>query len=403
MSPRRKIALLGSLYLAQGLPFGFFTQALPALLRAMELSLPLIGATSLLALPWALKFLWAPLVDRTFLPAVGRRRSWILPLQLAAAATMLLVGAADPEEQLVLVLLAVFVANLLAATQDIATDGLAVQVLTPAERGLGNGVQVAGYRVGMIVGGGALLVSFEALGWAGTFCAMAAMLVLATLPIALHREAPSAAPPPDASTLGVLTGFAKGPGMPGWIAFIATYKLGEALAGGMVRPMLVDLGLTLGEIGWLLGTGGFLAGLLGALAGGWLVGPLGRYPALLLFGVLQALTVATWALGPSVGAALPVLTAIAVVEHFVGGMATVALFTLMMDACRPETGGADYTLQASVVVLSTGSAAAVSGVVANFWGYEATFLLGALLSLLPLVPLAVVASRGGFPFGRTSG
>lgn len=142
MSAARKILLLGSLYLAQGLPYGFFTQALPVLLREMEVPLEDIGLASLLALPWALKFAWAPVVDRTFSP-----RRWILGLQAAATALAAVLALAQPAPGSVTVLLvAVLLTNLVAATQDIATDGLAVATLTAGERGLGNGVQVAGYQ-----------------------------------------------------------------------------------------------------------------------------------------------------------------------------------------------------------------------------------------------------------------
>jgi len=177
-----KLALLTSLYVSQGLPFGFFTQALPVLMRQQGLSLPAIGMTALLALPWALKFLWAPLIDRHGSSRFGRRRSWIIPLQFMAAAAMAGVSGINPSTELPLVLAAVLVANLLAATQDIATDALAIDMLNHEERGLGNGIQVAGYRVGMIVGGSLLLVQYERLGWSMTFLTMSGLLCLATTP-----------------------------------------------------------------------------------------------------------------------------------------------------------------------------------------------------------------------------
>ncbi|WP_414640858.1 MFS transporter, partial [Archangium sp.] len=160
-----KLGLLTSLYLSQGLPYGFFTQALPVLLREQGLSLPNISLASLLALPWALKFLWAPFMDRYGSARLGRRRGYILPLQVLSAA--LLVGLALPEGAVSVEALfaAVLLVNLLSATQDVATDGLAVDLLEPQELGLGNGVQVAAYRVGMILGGGLMLILLDALSW----------------------------------------------------------------------------------------------------------------------------------------------------------------------------------------------------------------------------------------------
>ncbi|MCK6523771.1 MFS transporter [Myxococcota bacterium] len=387
MRTSTKLGLLGALYLSQGLPYGFFTQALPALLRTMGLSLPDIGLASLLALPWALKFLWAPWVDRWQLPGVGRRRSWILPLQAVTAVGMVVLGMVRPESQLSLLMAAFLVTNLLSATQDIATDGLAVELLSPAERGLGNGVQVAGYRVGMIIGGGALLVVFDQLGWQATFFGMALCLAVAAAPIALYREplsapaAPTAAPP---SWLGALGGFVSRPGAWAWLGVVMAYKAGESLGGAMLKPMLVDLGLSLTDLGALTGTAGFSAGLVGALIGGAAVSRLGAGRSLVIFGVLQSLTVAAFAVVPPMGAAalgapIYVLT---VLEHLCGGMATAALFTFMMDACAPETEGTDYTVQASAVVIATGAAAALSGFVAERLGYSGHFLLSGLLSLV---------------------
>lgn len=382
-----KIGLLTALYLAQGLPFGFFTQALPVMLRRQGVSLEAIGLSSLLALPWALKFAWAPLADRHYSARLGRRRSWILPLQGAAVALALAIALLDPVRQLPLLLTAVLLTNLVAATQDIATDGLAVELLGPAERGLGNGVQVAGYRVGMVIGGGLLLVVFDQLGWAMSFVGMALLLALASLPIARYREPDvggvaladsTSRAPRHQSLLQMLLAFGRRPGARAWLVAIMAYKAGGALAGAMVRPMLVDLGLGLAEIGWVVGLVGSAAGLAGALAGGAWVGRLGRRRALIAFGLAEAVAVALFVLPLVMPLGLWGLGVLSGVEHFVGGMATAALFTTMMDACAPERGATEYTLQASAVVIATGTLSAVAGFVAAGVGYGATFVIGAV-------------------------
>jgi RhtX/FptX family siderophore transporter len=388
MSAPAKLGLLGSLYFSQGLPFGFFMQALPVLLRKQGFSLGQIGLSSLLAAPWALKFLWAPLVDRRSLSRVGRRKSWILPLQLASVVVLALLAAPVASTSLPALMSSVLLLNLLAATQDIATDGLAIDVLAPAERGVANGLQVAGYRVGMIVGGGALLILHDRLGWSLTFLAMAALTALATLPIVVSAE--PRRPPAAAESARKTPHFFRRPGAPRLLLLVIAYKAGDAFATGMLRPFLADAGLTLADIGWLLGTVGFVAGLLGALAGGLLVNRIGRRSALTAFGLLQAAAVAGYAylaLGTPGQTALYTLCA---AEHFAGGMATAALFTCMMDWCSPEASATDYTVQASAVVIATAVASALAGFSAQAFGYFAHFCLATVLALGALVAVRLL-------------
>lgn len=386
------MGLLGSLYLSQGLPYGFFTQALPVLLRTSGLSLPAIGAANMLALPWMLKFLWAPVVDRTPSGALGlgRRRAWILILQGLTVVTVAGLAAADPSRSLTVVMAGTLITNLLAATQDVATDGLAVELLEPRERGLGNGLQVAAYRGGMIIGGGALLWLFDRAGWSAAFLAMAALLFLASVPIALHAERPLQVAPPVGNPLGDLRRAATRPGMLPWLALLALFKVGEAAAGGMLRPMLVDLGLGLDDIGALIGVAGSTAGLAGALGGGLAVTRLGARRAVLLFGLMQSAAVALWALPAAGFSSGPVLLLASLAEHGCSGLATVSVFTVMMAACRRDEGhaGTDYTLQASAFVVSSGVGAALSGLLAQAVGYAAHFAVCGALSALGALLLA---------------
>ncbi len=389
-----RLGLLASLYLSQGLPFGFFTQALPVLLRQQGATLPEIGLSNLLALPWMLKFLWAPLVDRRAHGRLGRRRGFILPIQLLTVAVLGALAFLDPAAGMAPLLVAVLVCNLLAATQDIATDALAVDLLGPGERGLGNGVQVAAYRVGMILGGGALLLVLDTLGWTRSFLAMAALLALASVPVAAWKEPAAHAEPAarvDWAALGV---WWRRTDTAAWILLLFLYKLGDALAGSMVRPMMVDAGFGLADVGWVLGTIGSGMALVGALVGGWGAQLLGRRRALLVFGVLQALSVA----GYAYAARAPSLTAFQVLgaaEHLFGGMATVALFTAMMDACRPARAATDYTLQACIVVAATGLGATLGGFAAQELGYAGHFAASAVLSLVGVGMVAIYRPVGG--------
>ncbi len=400
MSPAKKLGLLSSLYFSQGLPYGFFVTALPTLLREQGVSLTTISLANLLALPWALKFLWAPAIDRLESRRLGWRRGWILPLQALAALTLAGLGLLDFKTELVPVLALVCLTNLLAATQDVATDGLAVGLLSHAERGLGNGVQVGAYRVGMIVGGGVVLMVIGTFGWTATLVALAALLALASVPILLHREplrppSPAPAEPLLAGIVADAVDMLTRPAMVPWLLLLVLYKCGDAIAGGMINPFFVDVGLTKGQIGEL-NTLGSVASLAGAFVGGWGVTRLGRRRGLLVFGVVQALVVAGYVLAAQGLQSLPYLTFLIVAEHGTGTMATVALFTLMMDVCRPHSAGSDYTLQACVVVVAQLSSRSLSGFIATNLSHTGNFTISAILSLAGALVTAWALARPGF-------
>jgi MFS transporter, PAT family, beta-lactamase induction signal transducer AmpG len=389
----KRLALLGALYVSQGLPYGFFTQALPALMRQQGISLKAIGFASLLVIPWALKFLWAPLVDQCRFGRLGPRRSWIIPLQGGSVLMLTLLSLTNPESGFRWILAGVLVINFLAATQDIATDALAIDVLSPAERGLGNSLQVGGYRLGMIIGGGLLLMLLDQLGWQRAFWLMAGLLGVATLPIVMYREERVTRPETTRIRFTGLLGYLRQPRIWPWVAILVLYKSFDALAGPMVKPMMVDQGYSLTDIGAIVGAAGSIAGLLGAAAGGLGVMYLGRRRALLLFGVLQLVAVAAYLIPASGAGGITGLYIAVIADTFFGSMATTALFTMMMDNCRPEHAGTDYTVQASIIVISVSLIASVSGVSAESLGYVGHFSLTAGLTAAGLAVVALLLTR----------
>ena len=396
-SPARKLGLLSSLYFSQGLPFGFFYGAMPVLLREADFELTTIGLTSLLAIPWAVKFLWAPLVDRYRSFPWGPRKSWIVPLQLLSALTLVGVAFTDLETSLGLVLVGVLCVNFLAATQDISTDAFAVDLLDYRERGLGNGIQYAAYRVGMIVGGGILVATYDILGWRETFLLMAGLLTLATVPVIMAPEARIPRGESSGSLFEKAVAFLCRPNILVWLIPLALYKAGDDIGSTMLKPMLVDHGISKEDIGWMVGTLGSAGALIGALVGGYAAGRWGRHRTIIVFGIFQAFAVGTYFL-PAIGYdGLVTLYFLCGIEHFAGGTATAALFALMMDFCSAETAATDYTLQASVVVIAKMLAGAASGFIAQATGYPALFLISATLSLL-----GVFAIRIGFSIEPSS-
>lgn len=389
------LVLLASLYCAQGLPSGLIAHSLPVLLRQHGADLAIIGMLKLLALPWMLKVLWAPWVDRIASPRLGHHRGWILPLQTTVILCVVCLAALDPTllfgPRLLLLLGLILLINLAAATQDIATDGLTVRLLSEPWRGLGNSLQVGGYKIGMIVSGSGLLLVIDRFGWNLSLGAVACLLILCTLPIWRFDEQGRIPHQPGAGEqalgprllLAHYRGLLAQPGMFAWLAVVLGFKLGDALGSPMVKPMLVDQGWSNAMLGELTLISS-LAGIGGAALGGALYARLGAYRALFVFGLLQAIGIAAMALLVARGGDIVMVYAVALGEQIADGMSTVALFAVMMRHCRAEHEGADFTLQASAQVLLAGLVGASSGVLAQAVGYVPLFLLAGTLGLAAL-------------------
>lgn len=394
MSRGYKITLLIALYVAQGLPFGFFTLALPVLLREAGFSLKAISALSLLALPWVLKFLWASWLDHT-----GSRRGWLLACQLSSIAGALLLAQADLNENFLLLMAAAFAFNIIAASQDVVTDGLAVRMLDTRERGLANAIQVGAYRFGMILGGGLLLKVFARTDWQVTFLCMAGLLALTVIPVlALKEPLQPAASRYTAAQLAV--GWARRllqPGILGFAGIIFLYRFGDQMVATLLGPFLIDQGLTKDTIALMKGTVGSATSLFGAAAGGWLAFSAGRRTAVLVSGAVQAASFTPYIFAAMGLGGVNLLWAATIFEGVIGTMATVALFTLMMDAADPEHAGTDYTLFASMVVLMNAIGNFCGAAVADMAGYIAAFTGGAVLALAGTLAAVWILDRKPMP------
>jgi len=345
-----------------------------------------------LALPFMIKFLWAPIVDGRS-GANGHYRSWLVPLQAVA---ILLVGAIaflDPVSQLPLLLVAGAAFMFVAATQDVASDGLAVRILNSGERGVGNGIQVGGYYLGQVLGGGLLLILFGRYGWTTALLGMACLLAGPLFLLPGFREPETTQRETVRVDFRAIARFFTRGGSRFWIPALLLYRAGETMAIVMAKPMFVDLGLSLEQIGWIIGLGSSVAALCGALAGGLLVERLGRSLSLGLFASLLAVAI-VGLMAPLLGwRSLPVFWLSSIGVSLAGGMATTALYTHMMDRSSRETGGTDFTLQQSLAAIGPLLGVGLSGWVAESWGYATLFVLCAVVSLAAGF-LAVLAARG---------
>lgn len=407
MNAARKLAILGCLYLVQGLPFGFQSSALQLYLIDRGVSLTGVGFASALALPWMLKILFAPFVESYYSKRWGRRRSWILPMQTGLASTCLAAAFVPADDALFVLLGLVFLMNLFAATMDIAVDGLAIDLLEERELGYGNIAQVVGYKIGMLTGGGLLVWASAYVGWAGLFTAMAAVVASVLLIMFFVREpgrpirgTSDADDPPTSmgELLRLLLDAMKVPSMAWMLVFVATYKLGESMADSMFKPFLYTTGFDKEAIALWVVTWGMGFSIAGSFFGGLLASRTTIMRAVAITAVLRAVSVGgEWWLSthvPTQGEVIVVTAA----EQLCGGALTTAMFALMMSRVDPRIGATHYTLLATVEVAGKAPGPLLSGLVADTWGLPTMFAAATILSvafLALLWPMARAASAPG--------
>ena len=381
---RYRIILLFSLYLSQGLPFGYQATALPVYLRGKGVSLTLIGFSTILAAPWFLKVFWAPFIDTIWSRKIGRRRSWIIPLQ-----TMLFLSifsaSFTSSAGIKFLIINIFIMNFLAASQDIAVDGLAVDILGEHELGYGNAAQVIGYKAGMIISGGLLVWLTGFYEWKTLFSVMAAISLLPLVLVFFYNETGSAGKCLNRVTLSdvwnILVKSAGSNTFRWLIFFIAFYKFGEIMIDVMYKPFLVDSGIAASDIGLWVGTWGMGASIAGSAAGGFIASKLSVYRAVFAACILRLfpliyVSVLTF-ITPS---AYHVITA-TLLEHFFGGLLTTTLFAFMMFNSDRSIGATHYTLLAAVEVIGKTPGALFSGFMTERAGYSLCFITGTLISL----------------------
>jgi len=390
--PVSSLSILFTLYFSQGLPSGILAHTLPALMSDQGVPLEYIGLIKLLALPWALKFLWAPYVDRYGLAQWGQNKTWIVGAQFLLACLFFCISFSTPESlfgvYLILFMVGIVLVNTTAATQDVATDGLAVKLLPERWRGLGNSVQVAGFKAGMILSGSLLLLGIDHFGWSASFTILALLLILLLFPVLYLKTAAldlSKTTPSSASPFKIYYEFFQNGQVLSWLPVLITYKIADSLGSAMIKPLLVDQGYTLTGLASLTFWSS-LFGLLGAALAGWAYYYLGQKKMLIGACVLQALGIAAYACIANGLNSVEWVYAISLFEQAADGISTVALFSLMMAQCRVGHEGADFTVQASIQVFVSGLAGALSGVIAASLGFSIFFFLVGFIGLLALLP-----------------
>ncbi|MEA5549542.1 MFS transporter [Anabaena cylindrica UHCC 0172] len=380
-----KLILLATLYTSQFIPTTFFIQALPVFMRQQKMSLNVIGFLGLLILPSGLKFLWSPLIDRYRLGKLGHYRGWIICFQLLLALTMFTTAFLDIQNNLNALLICMFLASLLSSSQDIATDALAVNILEPEERGLGNAVQAGGNVFGAVLGGGVMLILLDKMGWRYSLITMSVFMLINLIPILLYQEEVTIKSQNSGffrSYFQPFISFFSRPNILPWLFILLLYMSGESVTSILIRPLLVDRGLSLSDIGWILGIVSYSARIVSALIAGLLIVKIGQKKSLILFGIIAAFTTLLYII-PAIGvSSLVVLYAVCILVNITQSMAYTALLSAMMGKSDRATAATDYTIQVSVMFLGAIAATVLSGMVAAKTGYTFTFMISTAVSLL---------------------
>ncbi|MDH4022734.1 MAG: MFS transporter [Gammaproteobacteria bacterium] len=367
----RRVAAALTLGFASGLPFNLPDSTLQAWLSTLDLDIKTIGWLTLVGAPYAFKFLWAPILDRYALPVLGRRRGWMLLLQLVLAGLIALLGMQAPNEAIYAVAAIALLIAFISATQDIVIDAYRADTLRPEERGIGSTATQVGWRVATWITGALALILSDVIGWRNTYLLMAALMGATVLFTWSAPEPERVAPPPRTLTAAVVDPLREFLGRPeGWalLGLIVLYKFGDAFALKLVTVFLIKgMGFSALEVGAISKTVVITLTLLGTFVGGIFLARLGLFRSLLIFGILQALTNLLYALLAATGKSTTLMIIALGFDNFAGGMGAAAFVAFLMGLCDARFSAFQYALLS-----------ALASVARNFLGPPAAYLVDAV-------------------------
>ena len=382
-----KLVTLLSLYMAQAIPMSFFSTVVPVIMRQQHYSLEAIGLMQLIKLPWIIKFLWAPYVDRTGSSAPGYRR-WIFFSEVFYAFSVAAVAFFSLENQFEVIIVLMVLAITASATQDIATDAWAILTLKREERSLGNSMQSMGSFLGSMLGSGVLLVVYHYLGWTWLLLSLSGVVLLALLPLLLFRpdaEVRKKRPRSQSVSFKDIGSFFRQQSI--WPHLLVLALFHSSLIGimTMVKPMMIDYGYTVKDIGIISGVFGTAAGALTAMGAGMMMRRVSRARSGITFALLNLIPVVFFLLMHQHAGSYWVIVSGVVLLWGAYAMGMVFVFTVAMDQVRHCREGTDFTLQIVVVHISNLALAVASGKIAGTFSYTALFGFSLLLAAITAV------------------
>lgn len=407
---RPRVIAIGFLGFASGLPLLLTLSTLSIWLAEEGVTKTAIGLFALVGIPYSLKFLWAPLIDRLPVPlltrALGRRRGWMILTQVLLMAALLGLGATSPAEMPEVTAICALAVAFCSASQDIVIDAHRVEILEEREYGAGAAMIVFGYRCGLLVAGAGALYIASITSWFWVYAAMAALVLVGVATVLLSPEPEvsvrAAARRGSTGSLrgwlyeAVIAPFADFMQRRGWVAilaFVLLYKFGDALAGVMANPFYIELGFTKVEIANVSKLFGFAATLLGGFAGGILVNRWGIVPSLLVCGVLQLLSNLLFAVQAVVGHDIGMLMVTIGFENLSGGMGTAAFVAYLSSLCNVAYTATQYALLSSLMAVARTVLASPGGWLAEQLSWVTFFALTAVAAVPGLLLLMWITRR----------
>ncbi|MEK6704301.1 MAG: AmpG family muropeptide MFS transporter [Bdellovibrionota bacterium] len=384
--------------MSSGLPLLITITLMQAWAKDAGISLKAIGLMSLVGLPYTLKFLWAPVFDRFALPFLGRRRGWLLLTQVALIVSIFGMGLTSPtggELSLVVFVFMAFLITFFSASQDIVVDAFRREDLLNKELGLGSSYYIYGYRVGMLVVSSGGMIMAQHLSWKLVYFIMGLCMIPGVITTLLCREPNMAEAPPKSFKEAVIDPFVDYFTRPNAVLilfFILLYKVGDNMAAALTTPFYLELGFSKAQIGEVVKFFGFWATLVGAIIGGVVMLRIGINRALWIFGALQMISTAGFALLAEVGNSVAVLAGVVSFENLSAGMGTAAFTAFMASITNKKFTATQYALLTSLMGVPRVLISSSTGFLAEYMGWFSFFIFCTFIAIPGMVLLLRFAS-----------
>ncbi|MDP2645933.1 MAG: AmpG family muropeptide MFS transporter [Desulfobacterales bacterium] len=377
-----------------GLPLLLTLTVLQAWMKEEGVDLTVIGMMTLVGIPYTVKFLWAPLLDRFTLPFLGRRRGWLLLAQVGLMFAISGLGSAGPPHNPWMTAGIAFLVTFFSASQDIVVDAYRREDLSDEQLGLGSSLYISGYRVGMLAASGGGLLLADRLPFYLVYQIMAACMLPAILVTLLtpEPETPEGVPGSlkDAVFSPLVEYFSRKGSL--WIlGFILCYKIGDTMASALTTPFYLEIGFSKSEIGAVVKLFGFWATMIGSLAGGVFMLRLGIYRSLWIFGFLQAVSTAGFAVLARIGYSIALLSTVIAFENLSSGMGTAAYAAFMASITNKKFTATQYALLSSLMGVPRVVASAPTGFMVKNIGWQGFFVACALIAIPGMLLLLKLA------------